>query len=221
MNAANLLTLSRLVATPFVAWLMYGESPAAKYAALVLFIAAMLTDCLDGPLARRCGRTVLGNYLDPVADKTLILCVFVCLGERDVLPLWMALVLIGRELIVSGVRDVAAAHGKVIGANWMGKTKTFLQVVAISFGLFFMARMDTGPGSGFPDTPAGRGLRTLGSVTVALSVVFAGMFVYWNRTLLFARPPGTRDAAGVPDGGDDTMRAARADTNEETDGGEP
>jgi len=189
-NAANLLTLSRLCATPFVVWLMYGDSAGARYGALVLFLAAMLTDAFDGPLARRGGRTVLGNYLDPIADKTLILCVFVCLGERDVLPLWMGLALIARELLVSGVRDVAAAHGRVVGANWMGKAKTFLQVVAISCGLFLFARMDGSLSADFRGSVIYRSYWVLACATVALSVIFALVFLYRHRGLLLERESG-------------------------------
>ena len=165
---------------------MYGDSPGARYGALALFVAAMLTDVFDGLLARREGRTALGNYLDPVADKTLILCVFVCLGERGVLPLWMGLVLIGRELLVSGVRDAAAAQGRVVGANWMGKTKTFLQVVTISAGLLLLARTGN---KWAGDSPAVWFdlLWALGLVAVAASVIFAFVFIYWNRNVLLGQ----------------------------------
>ena len=184
VQVANLLTFSRLCATPFVVWLMYGDSPAMRYGALALFIGAMLTDVFDGLVAWREGRTVLGNYLDPIADKTLILCVFVCLGERGILPLWMGLVLIGRELLVSGVRDVAAAAGRVVGANWMGKTKTFLQVVTIACGLFLLARSRGAMSEDLRLSPAWRSLWALAFVTVALSVVFALVFIYRNRDML-------------------------------------
>ena len=177
VNAANVLTLSRLLSTPFVVWLMYGQTPAQRYGALALFIAAMLTDIFDGPLARRSGETALGTYLDPVADKTLILCVFVALGHLGALPMWMALVTIARELLVSGVRDAAAAAGQVVGANWMGKTKTFLQTLTICLAILLMAR--TTP----PDAPAWTVLYVFAFVTVALSVLFALVFLHWNRRL--------------------------------------
>jgi len=192
---ANGLTLARLCATPFVVWLMYGAAPAARYGALALFLGAMLTDAFDGLAARRTRRTVLGNYLDPVADKTLILCVFVALGERQVLPLWMALVLIGRELLVSGVRDVAAARGRVVGANWMGKAKTFLQVVTASWGLYVLAGLGgetrTPP---FHASATYRALWVFAFLTVSLSVVFALAFLVWNRGELLA--PGEADRTG-------------------------
>lgn len=216
MNAANILTLSRLCATPFVVWLMYGASPASRYSALGLFIAAMLTDCFDGPLARRFGRTVLGNYLDPVADKTLILCVFVAVAERCMLPLWMALVTISRELIVSGVRDVAAAHGRVVGANWMGKTKTFLQVVTLSAALLLLAYGSHAvPAAGSHPSAAEQLLWGLAFGTVALSVAFAVVFLYWNRRTLMAGSGGAAEA------GHDTIRANQSDEENHTMGEGP
>jgi len=181
MSVANLLTFSRLIATPFVIGLMYGNSPSARYAALTLFIVAMLTDVFDGPIARRTERTMLGNYLDPIADKTLILCVFICLGDRGILPLWMGLVLLALELIVSGVRDVAAAQGRVVGANWMGKTKTLLQVITISVGLFLLARVNGEVGSAFVASTGYHIVWGLGLATVLVSGVFAAVFLHWNR----------------------------------------
>lgn len=188
VNAANLLSLSRVCATPFVICLMYGGSAGMRYGALVLFAAAMLTDVFDGLLARRGERTVLGNYLDPVADKTLILCLFVALADRGMLPLWMGLVLIARELIVSGVRNVGAARGRVVGANWMGKTKTVFQVATICWALFLLARVRGGEmRPEFRQTLPWRSLWGFGCLTVALSVVFAVVFLVWNRDLIIGR----------------------------------
>ena len=187
MSVADLLTFSRLFATPFVIWLMYADTLTARHGAWVLFIAAMLTDVFDGPIARRTGRTILGNYLDPIADKTLILCVFVCLGERGILPLWMGLALIAREFCVSGVRDVAAAQGRVVGANWMGKTKTLLQVITISVGLFLLARLDGEVGRDYFSSAGHHLVWGMGLMTVGLSIVFAGMFLHWNRGVILGK----------------------------------
>ncbi len=185
MNLANWLTLSRLCATPFVIWLMYGRSPAARYAALGLFLAAMLTDVLDGMVARRVGQTVLGNYLDPVADKVLILCLFVSLADRGLLPFWMVLTLIARELAVNGVRSAGTVLGKIVGANWMGKTKTVLQVITISWALLLLARTEEmTPIVELHATTEWRVLWTLAFLTVVLSVLFAIVFAVRHRHLL-------------------------------------
>ena len=186
MTAANALTLSRLLATPFVVWLMYGQSPAARYGALALFIVAMLTDVFDGLLARRAGPTPLGNYLDPVADKVLILCLFLCLADRGLLPLWMGLIQLGREMLVSGVRDAAAASGRVIGANWMGKTKTLLQTATVAFGLLLLARHGLRTAAPADADWAYNALWGLGAATTAASVAFAAAFL-WRRRAVFTQ----------------------------------
>ena len=219
VNLANLLTLSRFCATPFVIWLMYGSSAAARYGALALFLGAMATDVFDGLLARNGRGTALGNYLDPVADKTLILSAFVALGALRVLPLWMGLVLIAREFAVSAVRDVAAAKGRVIGANWMGKTKTVLQVVTVAWAMLYHAR--AAEVKYLVASEADRQAlldyysfdRTLlwafALLTVVASVVFAGAFAWWHRRLLFhGNPP-----VGGPTSRQDTKEGERHDTS--------
>ena len=183
MNAANMLTLSRLLATPVVLGLMTGNAPATRFAALGVFLLAMLTDVFDGMLARRAGPTLLGTVLDPVADKVLTLCLFFALAECDVLPVWMGLALLAREFVVSGVRAMGARRGRVIGANRMGKTKTFLQTIVIAWALLLYAR------AALPGAPAARAfgdypfLYALAAVTTVLAMSFAGVFIYWNREL--------------------------------------
>ena len=122
IHLANALTFARLLATPFVVWLILGgrHEPAMYAGAMLLFLAAMGTDIADGVLARRFGKTALGNYLDPIADKVLVLSTCVALMRCEMLPVWVTLVFICREFIVSGVRDVAALEGRMVGANWMG-----------------------------------------------------------------------------------------------------
>jgi CDP-diacylglycerol--glycerol-3-phosphate 3-phosphatidyltransferase len=184
MTTADILTLSRLGATPVVVWLAMG-TPAQRYSAMYLFIAATLTDVFDGYLARKQGPTVLGNYLDPVADKVLILSVFFTVSFQGALPLWMALVLLAREFVVSGVRDVAAARGKIVGANWMGKLKTLLQIITICWAIFALARKGNDL-TAFRSTMEYTMLWSLAFFTTALSAIFAGIFVYWNRDILLA-----------------------------------
>jgi CDP-diacylglycerol--glycerol-3-phosphate 3-phosphatidyltransferase len=180
VNIANLLTLSRLAATPFVIWLMSAETPAPRYAAIGLFIAAMFTDLFDGYFARKSGPTRLGTFLDPVADKTLILSVLIFLGTVGTIPLWVGLLMMFREFWVSAIRSLGTVEGKVIGANWMGKSKTFLQVVLIVWGQWIFARAAAG-------TPAAdiemRGVFTLAAITTFLALLFAVIFTWWHRKL--------------------------------------
>ena len=104
-----------------------------EWLALVIFLVAAGTDLLDGYLARRWKQvTTIGTLLDPIADKLLISAAMISLVEVRVLPAWMAILIIGREFAVSGLRQIAAAEGYTIKANDLGKTKMFCQVVAIS-----------------------------------------------------------------------------------------
>ena len=129
MNLPNKLTLGRIFAIPvFIIALMMGY----RVAAVVIFILAALTDMLDGKIARKYNLvTNFGKLMDPLADKLLTMAAFVCLVELGQIPAWMVIVILGRELIITGMRQVAAAEGIVIAAGWSGKIKTVLQMVAI------------------------------------------------------------------------------------------
>ena len=193
MNAANLLTTSRLVLTLPIILLIYADRPWAMWAAFGVFIIAMLTDVFDGMLARRDpNRSPLGTYLDPVADKVLLTSLFICLAHLGVVPMWTALVFVVREFVVNGVRSAGAAQGRIVGANWMGKTKTFLQTVAISFALCGLAAAMSDLSGYIP--PFARlcldAAWWLTCVVAVAAAVFAGVFVYWNRSILQV-PPST------------------------------
>ncbi|TLM97256.1 MAG: CDP-diacylglycerol--glycerol-3-phosphate 3-phosphatidyltransferase, partial [Actinobacteria bacterium] len=100
--------------------------------AAFVFTLLAATDGVDGYLARSRGEvTTFGKFIDPLADKLLVTAALLALVELDVLPAWIALVIISREFIVSGLRMVASAEGTVIAASWYGKLKTVLQIVAI------------------------------------------------------------------------------------------
>lgn len=142
-NAANRVTLARILLIPVFLVVLLGEWPrfippseywsAAKpWIAAVIFALVAATDAVDGYLARsRNEVTTFGKFIDPLADKLLVTAALVALVDLDRLPSWIALVIISRELIVSGLRMVAVAEGKVIAASAYGKVKTILQIVAI------------------------------------------------------------------------------------------
>jgi CDP-diacylglycerol--glycerol-3-phosphate 3-phosphatidyltransferase len=142
MNLPNTLTLIRIFFVPLlVAALVqknytieaFGTIITNEYIALAIFLAAGATDLLDGYLARRLRQiTTVGTLLDPIADKLLISAAMIALVEVQVLPAWMAILIIGREFAVSGLRSIAAAEGYVIKANDLGKLKLATQVLAIS-----------------------------------------------------------------------------------------
>lgn len=129
MNLPNKLTLGRICAIPvFIVALMMDQ----RVLATVLFIAAAFTDFLDGHIARKYGLVSnFGKLMDPLADKLLTMSAFICLVELGQIPAWMVIIILGRELIITGMRQVAAAEGIVIAAGWSGKIKTVLQMVAI------------------------------------------------------------------------------------------
>jgi len=187
MTTANLLTTARLVLTAPLVVLMYTDGPAAAWAAFGLFLVAMLTDVFDGALARRSpNRSPLGNYLDPVADKVLLLSIFICLAQLGVIPVWMVIVLVAREFVVNGVRAAGAVQGRLIGANWMGKTKTMLQTVAVSAALLERALAAAPrPHQTLVDFCHGVAWGTTLAVTLA-AAVFAVVFVWWNRNIFRA-----------------------------------
>ena len=134
MNLPNKLTIARMIAVPFfIAAYLLGYFPAA----LVIFIAASLTDALDGKIARsRNLVTNFGKIMDPLADKILVysaLCLFI---ESDIIRAWMLILILAREFIVAGMRTVAASEGTVLAAGMSGKIKTALQMLAVIVFLF-------------------------------------------------------------------------------------
>ncbi|MCX6560452.1 MAG: CDP-diacylglycerol--glycerol-3-phosphate 3-phosphatidyltransferase [Candidatus Aminicenantes bacterium] len=133
MNAPNALTTFRILLVPVLMAFLLAGFRGHEWFALGVFWLAMLTDTVDGILARRTNAiTELGKLLDPIADKLLITAAFVCLVEAGNVPAWMAVVIIGRELAVTGFRAIAASKGIVIAASWPGKIKVWLETAAIS-----------------------------------------------------------------------------------------
>jgi CDP-diacylglycerol--glycerol-3-phosphate 3-phosphatidyltransferase len=111
--------------------------------ALGIFLSAAFTDLLDGYLARKWGQvTTVGTLLDPIADKLLVSAALISLVQVGVLPGWMAILIIGREFAISGLRSIAAAEGYIIKASDLGKLKLVTQVVAISLLMLSLAWME-------------------------------------------------------------------------------
>lgn len=106
--------------------------PGAQYAAIAVFVLASITDALDGHIARKKGLvTNFGKFIDPIADKLLVMSAMVVLVERGRMPGWVCIVMLAREFAISGFRLVAAGTGKVIAAGILGKIKTVTQMIAI------------------------------------------------------------------------------------------
>jgi len=148
MNLPNLLTLARIFFVPLLVAAVVMGSMELRLASVVIpnellalgiFLAAAATDLLDGYLARRWQQvTTVGTLLDPIADKLLISAALISLVQVRELPAWMAIIVVGREFAVTGLRSIAASAGYTIQASELGKTKMLAQVVAVSLFLMGM-----------------------------------------------------------------------------------
>jgi CDP-diacylglycerol--glycerol-3-phosphate 3-phosphatidyltransferase len=172
MNLAIALTLARIVLVPLVMVFVISSSRVHVFIAAVIFVAASLTDWLDGRIARRRNQvTRLGTLLDPVADKLLVAAAMVSLVQVDMLPAWMALVIIGRELAVTGLRGVALSMGVVVPASRLGKWKTVSQYVAITVLILEKGVAD-------PDVPFHLVSGVIVWVTLAITIVSGADYFY-------------------------------------------
>ena len=134
MNLPNKLTILRMIMVPFFVAVLLARpfGDASDWAALVIFIAASITDMLDGQIARRCNLiTDFGKFMDPLADKVLTCSGMICLVALGRIPAWVVCIIVGREFTISGFRLVAAEKGVVIAASWWGKFKTVFQMVMV------------------------------------------------------------------------------------------
>ena len=123
-----------MILVPFlVVFLLTGwGGEANRWICLAIFVAASVTDWVDGHLARKYNLiTNFGKFMDPLADKLLVCSAMICMIELDKLPAWVVIIIIGREFIISGFRLIAAENGIVIAANYWGKFKTVSQMIMI------------------------------------------------------------------------------------------
>jgi CDP-diacylglycerol--glycerol-3-phosphate 3-phosphatidyltransferase len=182
VNLPNQLTLLRIFFVPLLVAALVQESARFQVwgvvvtndlLALAIFLAAAATDLLDGYIARRWGQiTTVGTLLDPIADKLLVSAALISLVQVSRLPGWMAILIIGREFAISGLRSIAASAGYTIAASDLGKTKMVAQVVAISMT---MLAKDFAP----LRTPALMAMWTV----VFFSIVSAAMYFrkFWRK----------------------------------------
>jgi CDP-diacylglycerol--glycerol-3-phosphate 3-phosphatidyltransferase len=132
LNVPNLLTMGRVVVIPLVLFLLDRGTPEDCLWAAIVYSAAALTDLIDGWLARRLHVvSVLGKFLDPLADKLLVMAVLIYMVPMGRIPEWAVVLLLAREISVTGLRSIASSEGVTIAAGDDGKTKTALQMVGI------------------------------------------------------------------------------------------
>ncbi|OPZ18927.1 MAG: CDP-diacylglycerol--glycerol-3-phosphate 3-phosphatidyltransferase [candidate division BRC1 bacterium ADurb.BinA364] len=187
INGPNGLTLARLaLLAPCIALHRAGHPIGAS----AVFLIAMATDSVDGWLARRLNqRTAFGAYLDPVVDKIVVLAMFYELAWSGLIPMAAAHLFLAREFLHSAIRSTAALQGLAVGANWMGKTKAFFQILVIAGAL--LAPM-LGPAGSAAERNARLWIGAGAWATVALSWIFFFVFAYWNRMVLIGKNSGGR-----------------------------
>ncbi|WP_319544167.1 CDP-diacylglycerol--glycerol-3-phosphate 3-phosphatidyltransferase [uncultured Pseudodesulfovibrio sp.] len=176
-NLPNCLTMARILAAPVIVFLLYLEMwyqfRLGSYFAFGLYFVASITDYFDGKIAREQNTiTNMGKFLDPLADKLLIgslLIMLVKLGDGWGVPAWVVIIIICRELAVTGMRAIAAEMGEVVAADKLGKAKTLAQSLAVGFLIFHY------PLFGWDPRPLGQGLLY---VALVLTVISGGNYLY-------------------------------------------
>lgn len=191
-NLPNMLTLGRIAVIPLFIWLTYEASPLYSFWAAALFTLAAVTDVIDGWLARKLNKiTVTGKFMDPLADKLIVLAALVMMVRLGRVAAWLVIVLLAREFIVTGLRQIAASEGMVIAAGQEGKWKTSMQLV----GLISLCIHYTHPLWLFGWTVPVN-YNVVGTVLLDLSVVLSvwSMLVYFQA---FLRMLGKREHEGA------------------------
>lgn len=144
MNLPNKLTISRIILTFVFMLFLFSKGILARYLALAIFLAASLTDLCDGRIARKKNLvTDFGRLMDPIADKILILGAFLAFVELNIIPAWMVVLIITRELFITGLRLLATRKKIYLASDRGGKHKTVSQMVAIFSILIFLALKET------------------------------------------------------------------------------
>ncbi|MBZ4683043.1 MAG: CDP-diacylglycerol---glycerol-3-phosphate 3-phosphatidyltransferase [Fusobacteriaceae bacterium] len=130
MNIANILTIFRIIL--IIPFIYYLKIPNSEYIAFIIFTIASITDFLDGYLARKYNLiTDFGKLMDPLADKILVFAALIIFVELNYIPSWMVIVILTRDFLINGIRNLAASKGAVIAAGMSGKIKTTTQMIAI------------------------------------------------------------------------------------------
>jgi CDP-diacylglycerol--glycerol-3-phosphate 3-phosphatidyltransferase len=178
LSLPNGLTVLRILAIPVILVLVFEPGEMNRLLTALLFVLAAITDSLDGYLARRHGLvTTLGTFLDPLADKLLIVTALIALVPARGVPVWMVIILVGREIAVTGLRGIAVSQGMVISAGGLGKLKTFFEVIAVT--LFIL-----GKGAGTEDVFTTLGLGFFWGALVFAVLSGVGYFKAFLKTII-------------------------------------
>jgi CDP-diacylglycerol--glycerol-3-phosphate 3-phosphatidyltransferase len=187
LNLPNALTVFRILLVPVLVAVLLSEGPSGDLLAAIVFAVASFTDALDGWIARRRkSESTFGKLMDPLADKLLVTSALVSLVSLDRLAAWVAMVIIARELAVTGLRQIAIEQGHVIPASLWGKLKTVAQIAMV------MCLIAVDGSSGWVDAVV--------YVTVAITVLSGADYFFGLRRILRSRaaavePVAHRDVA--------------------------
>ena len=188
MNWANRITLSRLALTVLFVIALNSSWDYARTAALVIFLIAGLTDFIDGEIARRYGIiTNFGKLLDPLVDKIMVAAAFISLVPLKAVPAWAATAVVARDFLVTGLRLMASAKGRILPAESLGKQKTSWQIITI---IFFLALLSIAELRYASETSTwwvrawSEGGPVLVWITVALTIYSGLGFTWRNRELI-------------------------------------
>lgn len=192
MNLPNKLTCARVLLTVVFVIFMSVDMPWGMSIALLVFILASITDYLDGEIARRQNLiTDFGKLMDPLADKILMAAAFICLISQGAIPAWVAIILISREFLITGLRLLAAAKGHVIPAEKLGKHKTTWQIITVLFYLFLLAAKPILAGQPQITPWLDFAWWKIGPVLILITTIltiYSGLGYLWkNRSLLAAK----------------------------------
>lgn len=189
MNIANKLTISRIIFAFVLMGFLLTPGFVCKVIALVIFCFASSTDLFDGWLARRRNEiTDLGKLLDPIADKVLVLAAFLSFVEMNLVPAWMVVIILVRELLITGLRIFAMTKGRVLAAAAFGKHKTVSQMVTIFFILIVLIAREAGVERGFwsmnIENAANYSIMILMIITIGLTVSSGFSYLWFNRRII-------------------------------------
>lgn len=189
MNWANRLTLSRLVLTVLFVLSLNSSWEYARTAALLLFLVAGITDFIDGEVARRYGIvTNFGKLMDPLVDKIMMAAAFISLVPLGAVPAWAATAVVARDFLITGLRLMATAKGRVLPAESLGKQKTTWQIITV---IFFLALLSTAELRAASEAEAWwwRAWNEAGPVLVWITValtIYSGLGYAWRHRELIA-----------------------------------
>src|SRR5476651_352698 len=204
LNLPNQLTVLRLGMCGLLLISMSFDWAYAATTALVIFALASLTDWLDGSIARaRNLVTDLGKLLDPLADKILVISALVALVERGVAPMWMVVIIIAREFLISGLRQIAAHKHKILAAERVGKHKTISQIVVILVSLAYLSLGEFGLQNSALAHLLGQAQMPLYWFALIITV-FSGAIYFWKNAAIVqesleAEPIPEKSPVAVPE----------------------